>query len=125
APGGAAVRAAAPRLIAVRSPVWERAEAHAQMHFSAAVDALRAAGATIEERELPGALARAHAVHKTIMYAEGARSFERVQRAHRPALSAAINALIDEGRAIADADLRAAIEARAALADELAVFLRD
>lgn len=123
--GQIASLARAPRLIAVRTPVWSRAEAHAQAHYTAVIERLRAAGAVVEARELPDVFSRGHAMHRTIMYAEGARSFARLQDAQRARLSDAINALIDEGRAITDAALAAACAARASLSQQLGTFLRD
>lgn len=124
-PGRIAALTHAPRLVAVPTPVWSRAEAHAQAHFTAVIERLGAAGAVVEERELPDAFNRAHAVHRTIMYAEGAHSFAALQDAQRAHLSGAINALIDEGGTISDAALAAARDARAALTYALAGFVRD
>ena len=42
-----------PRLAAVRSPVWHLADPQAQKHFLEMVARLRAAGAQVEEQELP------------------------------------------------------------------------
>ena len=88
------------RLAAVRSPVWHLADPHAQEHFLEMVARLRAAGAQVEEQELPPAFESAHAVHRTIMYAEGARVFAELQRRDRNRLSPRLNALIDEGLGI-------------------------
>jgi len=117
--------APAPRLIAVRTPAWARAAPYAQEHFAAIVGRLRAAGAVVEQRELPQAFERGHALHRTIMYAEGARAFASLQDAKRPVLSRAINALIDEGRALSDGDLAAAVDARRALCAQAAEFFGD
>ena len=86
-----------PRLAAVRSPVWHLADPHAQEHFLEMVARLRSAGAQVEEQELPPPFESAHAVHRTIMYAEGARVFAELQRRDRDRLSPRLNALIDEG----------------------------
>lgn len=112
-----------PRLAAVRSPVWALAEPAQQQAFATAVARLRAAGAAVEEAELPEALGAAHAVQRTIMYAEGARTLGVLQAEHRAGLSEALNRLIDEGRAIDGAALAAALVERRALQDRFARFL--
>ncbi|MCK7498143.1 MAG: amidase [Comamonadaceae bacterium] len=72
---------------------------------------------------LPPAFGAAHAVQRTIMYAEGARTLGALQAEHRAALSGPLNRLIDEGRAIDGAALAAALTERRALQDEFARFL--
>ena len=114
---------ASPRLAAVRSPVWGQAEPAQQQTFADAVARLRAAGADVSEVELPDTFRSAHAVQRTIMYAEGARTLGALQAEHRAALSGPLNRLIDEGRAIDDAALAAALAARRTLQDEFARFL--
>jgi len=113
-----------PRLLAVRTPVWSLAEPHAQAHFAETIARLRAAGAAVEETELPAAFEAAHAVQRAIMYAEGARTLAELQARHRGQLSAVLNRLIDEGRAISDAQLGEACERRRSLQVDLARFLR-
>ncbi len=112
-----------PRLAAVRSPVWSLADADAQKHFRFRIDQLRADGARVEERELPDSFAEAHATHHTIMWAEGARVFQELQRRERGRISPRLNALIDEGLQITEAELDAALERKARLSDDLAGFL--
>jgi Asp-tRNA(Asn)/Glu-tRNA(Gln) amidotransferase A subunit family amidase len=65
---------------------------------------LRGAGAEVIEHDLPPAFEEAHAVHRTIMYAEGARSFIELQHRQREKLSPRLNALVDEGIGIPDSD---------------------
>jgi Asp-tRNA(Asn)/Glu-tRNA(Gln) amidotransferase A subunit family amidase len=113
-----------PRLAAVRSPVWRQADPQAQAHFLDCVARLRAAGAEVQERELPPSFEGAHAVHRTIMYGEGARVFAELQRRDRERLSARLNALIDEGLGIADSALARGLEQKGQLAQELDAFLR-
>jgi Asp-tRNA(Asn)/Glu-tRNA(Gln) amidotransferase A subunit family amidase len=107
----------------VRSPVWHLADPRAQEHFLEMVARLRAAGAQVEEQELPPSFAGAHAVHRTIMYAEGARVFAELQRRDRNRLSPRLNALIDEGLGIPDSDLARGLEKKEQLARELDAFL--
>ena len=111
-----------PRLAAVRSPVWRMADPHAQEHFLGMVARLRAAGAEVQEQDLPPSFAGAHAAHRTIMYAEGARVYAELQARDRDRLSPRLNALIDEGLGIPDTDLSRGLE-KDQLASELDGFL--
>jgi Asp-tRNA(Asn)/Glu-tRNA(Gln) amidotransferase A subunit family amidase len=112
-----------PRLAAVRSPVWHLADPYVQEHFLKMVAHLRSAGAQIEEQELPPSFKDAHAVHRTVMYGEGARVFAELQRSDRARLSPRLNALIDEGRGVSDADLTRGLEKKDQFAGELDGFL--
>ena len=104
-----------PRLAAVRSPVWHRADPPAQEHFLEMVERLRASGAEVIEQELPPAFEEAHAVHRIVMYAEGAREFAELQGRERARLSQRLNALIDEGVGIPDSDLSAGLGAQVSI----------
>jgi Asp-tRNA(Asn)/Glu-tRNA(Gln) amidotransferase A subunit family amidase len=108
----------------VRSPVWHLAESYAQEHFLNMVARLRSSGAPVEELELPPSFNDAHAVHRTVMTGEGARVFAELQRRDRARLSPRLNALIDEGRGISDADLARGLEKQRKFAEELDVFLK-
>ncbi|MBU1399132.1 MAG: amidase [Proteobacteria bacterium] len=112
-----------PRLAAVRSPVWHLADPNAQEHFLTLVGRLRAAGATVEEQELPRAFENAHAVHRTIMYAEGAKGFAELQRRERQRLSQRLNGLIDEGLGIGESALARDLAQRDQLAGDMDAFL--
>jgi Asp-tRNA(Asn)/Glu-tRNA(Gln) amidotransferase A subunit family amidase len=112
-----------PRLAAVRSPVWHRADPPAQAHFLEMVERLRASGAEVIEQELPPAFEEAHAVHRIVMYAEGAREFAELQGRERARLSQRLNALIDEGVGISDSDLTRGLERKAQFAEELDAFM--
>jgi Asp-tRNA(Asn)/Glu-tRNA(Gln) amidotransferase A subunit family amidase len=114
-----------PRLAAVRSPLWRLADPHAQAHFLDMAARLGAAGAAVEELELPAAFEDAHAVHRTIMNGEGARVFAEIQRRDRNRLSPQLNALIDEGRGVTEAGLVRALEHKDQLAAMLDGFLSD
>jgi len=121
--GEAAPMARPPRLAVVRSPVWRMAEPYAQNHFLAMAARLQESGAEVVERELPPAFEEAHAVHRTVMYGEGARVFADLQRRERGRLSLRLNALIDEGLGIADSELARGLEKKKRLAGELDAFL--
>jgi len=122
-PGNVRPVASPPRLAVVRSPVWHLADASAQNHFLALVERLRAAGAAVEEQALPQAFEHAHAVHRTIMVAEGARVFEDLQRHQRRQLSQRLNRLIDEGLGIAQSALERDLAQRDQLAGDMDAFL--
>lgn len=112
-----------PRLAAVRSPVWHKADPDARDHFLAVLERLRAAGASVEEKALPQAFEHAHAVHGNIMVAEGAKGFSELQRRHRQHLSQRLNALIDEGLGIAQAILDRDLVQKNQLAADMDGFL--
>jgi len=112
-----------PRLAAVRSPVWHLADPSARDHFLVLLEQMRAAGATVEELALPRAFERAHAVHRTIMVAEGARVFEALQRRQRRRISQRLNRLIDEGLGIEQSALARDLAQRDQLAVEMDTFL--
>jgi Asp-tRNA(Asn)/Glu-tRNA(Gln) amidotransferase A subunit family amidase len=101
-----------PRLAAVRSPVWDAASDAQKTMFADNVAALRRAGASVSEAELPEAFGDAHAVQRTIMAYEAAQHLGPVQRGHRPQLSARLNAFLDEGAAVGETRYRGALGTR-------------
>ena len=105
----------APHLAALAQFPWNKLETEAQLHFDAAVDALRAAGARVEPITLPPEFAEAKTVHRTIMMFEAARLLGTQQSLHRARLSPELNAARDEGRGIELDTFHAAIAQRAAL----------
>jgi len=123
--GEAASMDRSPRLAAVRSPVWHRADPPAQAHFLEMVERLRTSGAEVIEQELPPAFEEAHAVHRIVMYAEGAREFAELQGRERARLSQRLNALIDEGVGIWDSDLTRGLERKAKFSGAFDAFMRD
>jgi Asp-tRNA(Asn)/Glu-tRNA(Gln) amidotransferase A subunit family amidase len=117
---------AAPRLAAVRSPVWDLAESAQKDSFARTIERLRAAGADVTERELPPSFADAHAATRTIMAYEARVHFGMLRRDRADDMSEQLKALIDEGAAIDDAAYRAALvlqqELKAEFADYIAYF---
>jgi Asp-tRNA(Asn)/Glu-tRNA(Gln) amidotransferase A subunit family amidase len=107
----------APRLAAIAHFPWNETETEAKLHFEAALDQLRAAGARVEPIALPHAFGDAPSVHRTIMLFEAGRLLSSHQSLHRARMSAELNAGLDEGRRIAIESFRAAIAQRAALAE--------
>ena len=113
----------APRLAAVRSPVWYRAQVEQRAQFDEDIARLRKAGAMIDIIEIPGEFDRAHKVHRTIMMFEAARASRKVRAQYREYFSDVLNSALDEGESIADADYRDALKLRTQLQQRLAAFL--
>lgn len=113
----------APRLVAVRSPVWERAEEDQRQRFFGDIQALRAAGAQVDETELPGSFGDALKVHRTIMLWEAAALSREVRRHHADQLSEILRLALAEGDAIAGADYERALKKRESWQRDLARFL--
>jgi Asp-tRNA(Asn)/Glu-tRNA(Gln) amidotransferase A subunit family amidase len=111
-----------PRLAAVRSPVWYLAQPEQRAQFDADISRLRKAGASIDILEIPVEFDQAYRIHRTIMLSEAARMSRRVRAQFRDRLSDYLNAALDEGDAIADADYREAMKARTQLQHTLASF---
>ncbi len=112
-----------PRLAAVRSPVWHLAQKEQRAQFEADIARLRKAGAMIDILEIPGEFDGAHKVHRTISLFEAARVSRKVRARYRESFSDYLNAALDEGETIADADYRDAMKRRTHLQHSLAVFL--
>ena len=108
----------APRIALVRSPVWRHASEAQRELLAQNADALVRAGAEVEELELPAPFERAHALQRLIMAHDAARYFAALQRQHRAALSAQLNALLDEGASVADDAYRDALAGADALKAE-------
>jgi Asp-tRNA(Asn)/Glu-tRNA(Gln) amidotransferase A subunit family amidase len=101
---------------------WNTAEPDAAAQFHATLIQLVAAGASVEELHLASAFDDARQVHRTIMVYEGARQHAPRQAQHRARMSAALNAVIDEGLGVSDADYARAL-ARAGAIRERALDL--
>jgi Asp-tRNA(Asn)/Glu-tRNA(Gln) amidotransferase A subunit family amidase len=106
-----------PRIGVLARFPWNDTEPEAKLAFDATLDRLRAAGAVVERIVLPEGFADASLVHRTLMYAEGARNLAGLQSRARSALSKTLNEALDEGRLIVPAAYRAAVAVRAALAE--------
>jgi Asp-tRNA(Asn)/Glu-tRNA(Gln) amidotransferase A subunit family amidase len=85
------------RLGFCRSFDWHRMEDAAKDATSSALASLRAAGARIEDIELPPAFAPMNELHRTIMAFEVARNYTFERVFHRPNLSATFLALCETG----------------------------
>lgn len=112
----------APKLAAVRSPVWYLAQPEQRAQFDADIARLREAGASIDILEIPGEFDQAHKIHRTIMRVEAARVSRKVRAQYRSAFSDYLNEALDEGERIPDAEYREAMKARTQLQHSLASF---
>lgn len=112
-----------PKIAAVRTPVWDRATDAQRARFAADIAALRAAGATVDEVELPPRFDLAHPMHRRIMYREAADLFADVMRTRRDDLSPGLRAALDEGAKVSDIELAEAHVVRVELIAALDVFL--
>jgi Asp-tRNA(Asn)/Glu-tRNA(Gln) amidotransferase A subunit family amidase len=113
----------APRLAAVKSPVWEQADASAKQNFFKAIETLRGGGANVEECELPDIFNSAHAAIRTIMAAESAFNLGYLLGDHASQLSVTLRDFIIEGHGIGAVDYQRALSLRLRLQDELAIVL--
>lgn len=117
---------AAPRLAAVRSPVWHLATAAQQRKYADNIAALSKAGALIEEIELPAAFGEAHRVVRTIMLFEAAhgQGFSELRSKHRAALSPLLNDFLDQGEQVSEAAYHEALALQRSLKEELNNFMQ-
>jgi amidase len=107
-----APRSDGPRLAFLAGFPWAMPEGEAREALAATAVQLRLAGATVTPVTFPEAWQDAHRLHRTIMLYEGAQALGPVQAAHRARLAPLVNAALDEGHAIAEADYRAALAHR-------------
>lgn len=109
--------AEAPRVGVLARYPWNDAEPEAAAHFAGVIERLAAAGARPTAIALPDSIADAKRVQRTIMLFEAARRHAPLQARARALLTPALNEGLDEGRRIAEADYRAALARRAAIAE--------
>jgi Asp-tRNA(Asn)/Glu-tRNA(Gln) amidotransferase A subunit family amidase len=121
APDVTALRSA-PKLAAVRSPVWYLAQPEQRTQFDADIDRLRQAGASVDIVEIAGEFDKAHKIHRTIMLFEAARASRKVRAQYRGGFSDYLNNALDEGELILDAVYREASKQRTQLQHSLAHF---
>ena len=112
----------APRMAAVRSPVWHLASPEQRVQFEADIARLREAGASVDVLELPGEFDGAQKTHRAIMLFEAARAAKKVRAAYRDKFSDFLNAALDEGEGMRDPDYRDALKSRAQGQQSLAHF---
>lgn len=111
---GFAPSPSAPRVGVCRTPHWDALGRDVQDAFEAAVAALAAAGAKVENVAVPEAFLPLDDAHRTIMAYEAARNYGYEQDHHQAALSENFRALCDAGRAVTRSALADAHRAMAA-----------
>jgi Asp-tRNA(Asn)/Glu-tRNA(Gln) amidotransferase A subunit family amidase len=115
----------APRLVAVRTPVWHLASEDQRNRFAMDVAGLREAGAVIEEIELPGSFNDAHKVHRAIMLYEAAAASRVVRESFAAKLSEFLRKALEEGDRISAAEYDRALKKKEALERDFSRFLDD
>ena len=101
-----------PRLAFVKSPQWEEAEDDTKLAFDELVGAL---GDNIEEVALSEPFNDAVAMHRTLMYADLAKSFAGDYERGADRLSANLRAMIEEGQTYLAVDYNRSVERREGL----------
>jgi Asp-tRNA(Asn)/Glu-tRNA(Gln) amidotransferase A subunit family amidase len=112
----------APKLAALRTSEWERADEPARARFQADVDRLAAAGGPIEWPAPPAGLDSAPAVLRTIMLFEAARALATDLEGREHLVSETARVALAEGAAIADETYADAIRERERLVGAFAAF---
>lgn len=115
----------APRLVAVRTPVWHLASEDQRNRFAMDVAGLREAGAVIEEIELPGGFNDAHKMQRTIMLYEAAAGSRVVREAYAAKFSEFLRKALEEGDRIGAAEYDRALKKKEALERDFSRFLDD
>jgi Asp-tRNA(Asn)/Glu-tRNA(Gln) amidotransferase A subunit family amidase len=103
--------AKAPRFAYIGGFPWTALDCDGDDVVEAAVTQLRTR-AEVVPVDIPLAWREAKAIHRTIMLFEAARNLGELQSRERARLSPAVNAALDEGRAIGAGDYAAAMSAR-------------
>ena len=101
-----------PKLAFVKTSVWDEAEDETKEAFTELADAL---GEAVEEFELPQPFGDAVAWHRTIMYADLAKSFAREYAEGADKLSATLRQMIEDGQTCLAIDYNRAVEGREGL----------
>ena len=115
----------APRVVAVRSPVWQLAQPDQRTRFATDIAVLREAAAIVDEVELPSSFNEAHKVHRVIMLYEGAAASRRVRSLYADKLSEFLRKALEEGDRISGSDYERAMRKREALQRDFSRFLDD
>jgi Asp-tRNA(Asn)/Glu-tRNA(Gln) amidotransferase A subunit family amidase len=101
-----------PQIAFVRTPVWDQAEETTHEAFAELVEHL---DGSVEEVELPSQFDDAVALHRTIMEADLARSFEQEYARGKDRLSAILCEMIERGRKALAMDYNEAVSRIGAL----------
>jgi Asp-tRNA(Asn)/Glu-tRNA(Gln) amidotransferase A subunit family amidase len=104
--------ASPPRVAFLAAFPWAAPTDHAREALAATAVQLRMAGALVSPLNFPAAWVDADRLHRLIMLYEGAQALGATQARHRMRLTPRVNAALDEGHAIAEAEYRAALAHR-------------
>lgn len=104
---------ASPLFGLVRTPMWDRVAPDAR---AALLDLVKALGSRATEVEMPQDSESVLALHRLVMEADIAASFDSEYRRGRDQLSASLRGQIERGRAVSPGDYRMALERRALVA---------
>ncbi len=96
-----------PTFAFVKSPVWDQAEEDTQAAFAELAEVL---GEACDEVDLPEIFDQAVGWHRTIMYADLAKSFASLYARGKDRLSAILRGMIEEGQAVRAVDYNAAVD---------------
>jgi len=102
----------APRLVFVKSPVWDQASADCRDAFGELAEFL---GEDIDSFDLPVPFEEAVARHRTIMVADLARNLAREYETGRERLSDKLREMIEEGQKVTAVDYNRAVDFAAVL----------
>jgi Asp-tRNA(Asn)/Glu-tRNA(Gln) amidotransferase A subunit family amidase len=116
-------RSTPPRLVAVKTPVWEQAEDYARQNFMYNIAMLRKGGAQVEEVELPEVFSLAQRTIRTIMAVEASFNLEELQLKQAPLLSSVLKDFLAEGKDVTAMVYLQALKIRQNLQNELERFL--
>jgi Asp-tRNA(Asn)/Glu-tRNA(Gln) amidotransferase A subunit family amidase len=114
--------AAPPKLAALRTSEWDKADDAARLRFQADVDRLAAAGGPIAWPPPPLGLDDAPAILRTIMLFEAARALADDLRDREDLVSETARRALAEGRATSDETYEAAIKRRDRLIADFAAW---
>ncbi len=101
-----------PRLAFVKSPMWEEADEDTKAAFDELAETL---GDDVEEVLLPEPFNDAVTMHRTLMYADLAKSFAGEYERGADRLSANLKSMIEEGQTCLAVDYNRAVERREGL----------
>jgi len=108
-----------PRLAFIRTPAWEQAEESTKEALRELIEHLNEAEETVDLLELPDRFDDVYDVHRRIMFADLAKSFEREYTEARDKLSPLLCEMIEEGQNVRATEYNCAVER---IADYNAVF---
>lgn len=95
-----------PRLAFVKTPMWEQADQDTREAFAELVEHL---GEKVGETPLPDIFNEAVAIHRTIMEADLARSYDREYQSGREKLSSILREMIERGQKVTAVDYNNAV----------------